>query len=332
MNSPLISIIVPIYEVELYLDECVESLIRQTYNNIEIILVDDGSPDSCPLKCDQWAKKDSRIKVLHKPNGGLSDARNAGMEAAKGEYLGFVDSDDFIDEHMYEKLLEGFNMGEDVAVTAIKVINYIDGKCSSFSDAWEIDEPRRTEGKDFAIQMISAQRCYTAWNKLYKKSAVGNVKFRKGRTNEDTLFMFDLGKVMKANNYAFIELPYSAYYYRVRPNSICTTAKIPLDVDIVSNLEDMMSECAPDDTDLKQILRNTLIKRLYIFCDSLLFRSSWKPHYFKRYQKKLRDIPFAEVKAIYGWNDVLYIYLLKYCPILRKVIRKHFSSKPIIED
>ena len=98
------SIIVPIYKVEEYLDRCVESLIRQTEKDIEIILVDDGSPDSCPAMCDEWAKKDERIRVVHKENGGLSDARNAGLNIATGEYVLFVDSDDYVAENACESL------------------------------------------------------------------------------------------------------------------------------------------------------------------------------------------------------------------------------------
>ena len=94
----LISVIVPVYQVEEYLDRCVQSIVDQTYTNLEIILVDDGSPDRCPQMCDEWAKRDSRIRVIHKENGGLSDARNAGMQAASGTYIAFVDSDDWVSE------------------------------------------------------------------------------------------------------------------------------------------------------------------------------------------------------------------------------------------
>ena len=90
-----VSFILPVYKVEKYLDECVESIVSQTYRDIEVVLVDDGSPDNCPVLCDQWAKKDHRVKVVHKPNGGLSDARNAGFDNATGDYVIFVDSDDF---------------------------------------------------------------------------------------------------------------------------------------------------------------------------------------------------------------------------------------------
>ena len=97
----VISIIVPIYKVESYLDECVTSIVNQTYRNIQIILVDDGSPDRCGKICDDWMLKDKRITVIHKENGGLSDARNAGLEKATGDYIAFVDSDDWIEPQMY---------------------------------------------------------------------------------------------------------------------------------------------------------------------------------------------------------------------------------------
>ena len=103
-DTPLISVVVPIYNVEKYLDRCVESLCAQTYKNLEIILVDDGSPDSSPVLCDEWGTRDERIVVVHKQNGGLSDARNAGVMAAHGSYIGFVDSDDYVAPDMYESL------------------------------------------------------------------------------------------------------------------------------------------------------------------------------------------------------------------------------------
>ena len=108
----LISVIVPVYKVEPYLDKCVRSIVDQTYQNLEIILVDDGSPDRCGEICDAWAAKDSRIRVIHKENGGLSDARNAGMAVATGKYMGFVDSDDYIAPDMYRLLLEGGTVAE----------------------------------------------------------------------------------------------------------------------------------------------------------------------------------------------------------------------------
>lgn len=106
MQEDLISVIVPVYKVEKYLNKCVQSIVNQSYKNLEIILVDDGSPDKCPQMCDDWSKKDSRIKVIHKENGGVSSARNMGIDIAKGEYIGFVDSDDLVEQNMYNFLVE----------------------------------------------------------------------------------------------------------------------------------------------------------------------------------------------------------------------------------
>ena len=97
IQAPLISVIVPIYKVESYLRECVDSILDQTHRNLEVILVDDGSPDACPAICDEYAARDARVRVIHKTNGGLSDARNAGLDVARGEWIGFVDSDDVVD-------------------------------------------------------------------------------------------------------------------------------------------------------------------------------------------------------------------------------------------
>ena len=105
----LVSVIVPIYKVEKYLNKCVDSIINQSYKNLEIILVDDGSPDKCGEICDKYAEKDSRVKVIHKENGGLSDARNAGIDIAKGDYLLFVDSDDWITSNICEVLIKNAN-------------------------------------------------------------------------------------------------------------------------------------------------------------------------------------------------------------------------------
>lgn len=119
---PKISVIVPVYNVAPYLKKCVDSIINQTFTDIEIILVDDGSTDESGTICDQYAQKDSRVKVIHKPNGGLSDARNSGLEVCSGEYIGFVDSDDWISPDMYETLIH-FAVKEDLDVAMCGVLD-----------------------------------------------------------------------------------------------------------------------------------------------------------------------------------------------------------------
>ena len=145
----LISIIVPVYKVEEFLDRCVNSLVNQTYRNLEIILVDDGSPDNCPILCDNWAKKDDRIKVLHKVNGGLSDARNHGLETATGEYILYVDSDDYIDLDACSRFVSrlGYYKADIVVGGALKEI---DGKSENMTHS--LSEYKIYNSKDYIMK------------------------------------------------------------------------------------------------------------------------------------------------------------------------------------
>ena len=161
-----ISIIVPVYKVEKYLDRCVESIVNQTYKNLEIILVDDGSPDNCPQMCDEWAKKDSRIKVIHKQNGGLSTARNAGLDISTGKYIQFVDSDDFLELNACEVLLK--NIVETNADLVVGNVNFITKRKKNV----KLNSFVTTNKVEFMKIMLNKKIFNVAWNKLYKKSLI----------------------------------------------------------------------------------------------------------------------------------------------------------------
>ena len=216
MDYGLISIIVPIYNVSKYLDKCVESILNQNYKNIELILVDDGSTDGSEKKCDDWAREDSRVVVIHKENGGSADSRNVGMEAAKGDYIGFVDSDDWIAPEMYEKLIEVIQERNlDMAVCFFKAVsdeNYV------FNNT----EYPTTEytGRDFANIIIAEKKpriSYAIWKCLYKREVIRDIKFYKGvHYNEDAVFLIE--SLWNAKKMAFIDTP--MYYYRVHESSI----------------------------------------------------------------------------------------------------------------
>lgn len=209
-----ISIIVPIYKVQDYLDECIESIINQTYSNVEVILVDDGSPDRCPQMCDEWAKRDSRIRVIHKKNGGLSSARNAGLDVANGEYISFVDSDDFICSDALQNLYDRIKDDKSIGITSGLVYRYQDGFTSNFKDEWICSREIVIPASDFLLETMSQKTSYTVWNKLYRREVIGNTRFREGRNNEDTLFMYDLGKNIVCMNVCMVEIPHYVYYYR----------------------------------------------------------------------------------------------------------------------
>ena len=212
-NSPLISIIVPVYKVEAYLDQCVKSIACQTYENLEIILVDDGSPDHCPEMCDEWAKKDSRIKVIHKENGGLGAARNAGIAVANGDYIGFIDSDDWCEPDMFQELLEScvqFNASVAVCNAFIDWENGWAQERTAFSEertVWNASEVLRR----FFDGHLTAWAC----NKLYKRDVIEFLHYPK-QAYEDISVARDL--FTHIEKVAFSGK--NSYHYRQRQGSI----------------------------------------------------------------------------------------------------------------
>ena len=188
-NKSLISVIVPVYKVEQYLDKCVESIVNQTYRNLEIILVDDGSPDNCPAMCDGWAKKDDRIKVIHQENQGGGAARNIGIGEAHGEYIAFIDSDDYIAPIMYEFLLNCSKRSNADIVEC--------GYCVAESDHAVMDcdlgESFFVEhDKLTALGLHIEDKAYRQliWNKLYRRCTVADVRFCPGKRIDDEFWTY----------------------------------------------------------------------------------------------------------------------------------------------
>lgn len=215
MNSK-ISVIVPIYKVEKYLKACVNSIANQTYKNLEIILVDDGSPDNCGKMCDDFAKKDSRIKAVHKQNGGLSDARNAGYPYVTGDFVAFIDSDDCIALNMFEVLLSAMEK-ENSDIAECGVIKFTDGNIPN--------DEKRTEYtvKSFdtasALKELINDGCFHqhVWNKLYRVSTINGILFEKGKLNEDEFWTYQIfGNARKITKVTNGDL----YYYLQRGGSI----------------------------------------------------------------------------------------------------------------
>ncbi|MCI5923484.1 MAG: glycosyltransferase family 2 protein [Oscillospiraceae bacterium] len=212
--EPLISVIIPVYNVESYLEVCIASIVNQTYENLEIILVDDGSPDRCPEICDDWAKRDDRIQVIHKENGGLASARNAGMDICTGEYISFVDSDDWLEKNAYENLLEYFDENTDIVK-----FNMIRNN--------DVIPPETTEVKIYEEEMLLNcflyhwdNMCSSIWDKLYKRGIIMDCRFPSINIHsEDYVMMaqvYSMNCTMKMIDRHF-------YHYRIRENSICTS-------------------------------------------------------------------------------------------------------------
>lgn len=210
MEKNLISIIVPIYNSEKYLKKCVNSIINQTYKDLEIILVDDGSSDACPKICDEFAELDNRIVVLHKKNEGVSAARNSGLDIAKGEYIGFVDSDDYIAPDMYEMLLTRI-LKENSDMACCNYLQ-VDENCKSFPNQQLPLKDECLNAQEAMQYFILYGAYYVApWNKLYKKNIYQTLRFPVGKRYEDLRIIHDI--VFKCNRISHIN---KAPYYYVR--------------------------------------------------------------------------------------------------------------------
>jgi len=191
MQNPLISIIIPIYKVEDYIRCCIDSILSQTYKNLEIILVDDGSPDNCGSVCEEYSLKDKRIKVIYKKNGGLSSARNAGLDIASGEYIGFVDSDDWIENDMYESLYNAIIFHKaDISVCGRYIAS--GNKITTISDSEKAEVFTRCEAlSELVLDEYSGMKNF-AWDKLYKKELFDNVRYPEGKCYEDIFTTYKL--------------------------------------------------------------------------------------------------------------------------------------------
>lgn len=211
---PKVSVVVPIYKVEKYLKRCVDSILNQTYKNIEVILVDDGSPDRCGKIIDEYEKRENRVKAVHKENGGLSDARNYGMRYVEGELLLFVDSDDWLDWNMIEVMVKNILEYKADVVQSAFYYAYHD---HLLFDKNEEQKPYILDRKTLMSELIINEKVKNfAWGKLYKTSLIKDIPFKKGVLFEDVFWAHHV--MHKVNTYVILHEP--MYYYMQRDDSI----------------------------------------------------------------------------------------------------------------
>ena len=256
MVAPKISIIVPVYKVEKEIHRCVESIINQTFEDIEIILVDDGSPDKCPRICDEYANKDNRVKVIHKENGGLSDARNVGLLESSGEYVLFVDSDDYIDKYTCENFY--YIIKDDIDIVVGDAVRIEDGK-ELLMRHTDIPADSAISGSDFLKVQLKSRKMYmAAWFNLYNRRFLvnNNLFFKKGILHEDEQWTPRV--FLKAERVKYVGLPF--YSYVIRKNSITKNKdKTKNGIDLINTcheLEKLYTEIK--DKELKKLLNNYL--------------------------------------------------------------------------
>lgn len=231
-DNELVSIIIPVYNVEKYIRRCIDSVLNQTYKNIEIILIDDGSPDSCPDICNKYAKENNIIKVIHKKNGGLSDARNAGIDIAKGKYVTFIDSDDYVEQNYVEVLYTSLKKTHADISIGSHVVRYETGKIidKSINDEY-LDTPKNILDKILYDENVDL----SAWAKLYKTKLFDNIRFPKDRLYEDAATTYKL--IDKCNKIVVCSQP--IYNYMIRKNSITNNSFSIKKMDLIISTKEM---------------------------------------------------------------------------------------------
>ncbi|MBQ9764515.1 MAG: glycosyltransferase family 2 protein [Phascolarctobacterium sp.] len=223
----LVSVIVPVYKIEDYLRKCVDSILAQTYKNLEIILIDDGSPDNCGNICDEYALLDKRIKVIHKENGGLSDARNAGLDICTGEYIAFVDSDDWVDKDYIATFME-YAQPDTIVCCGYKRIYFnksIHHRMYEIQEFTSVETIKIQQEQEIAVSTGASNInpiTNAAWNKLYPKKLFDDIRFPVGKVYEDIYVCFEL--FLKSQR--VVVLPNTTYNYLCRESSICGSPSV----------------------------------------------------------------------------------------------------------
>lgn len=314
----LVSVVVPIYNVEQYLERCIKSIVEQTYENLEIILVNDGSKDNSLDICEKWKRQDSRIKIIDKKNGGLSSARNAGIDTAKGDYIFFVDSDDWLDVHIIEKLYRAIKKFDcEISCCGIEMTY----------DQADKNYPR-CKNKDVLLEKYEALEEYmfgttvstVAWNKLYRKDLFDDIRYPVGKWHEDEFTTYKL--LYKADKVYY--LGESMYFYYQREGSIMSNALSLKNLDKVDALfERYMFFLEKGEERLCELTVSQIIDNIvYYYC----LNDKQCPEYHKI--SEILKIRFREIEPklkgskYISRNKKVKAFIFKVCPGLLKKIKK----------
>ena len=323
MNNDLISIIVPIYGVEKYLRRCVNSIISQTYKNIEILLIDDGSLDGSGKICEEYAKEDNRIKVFHKENGGLSDSRNYAIDRAKGKYITTIDGDDFVKndyiENLYKLIIEN-----EADISSINRINFFENdangreeKCEFYNNA---KETTIYTSKEYLSEIFKDKLPHEAWGKLYKINLFKDCKYEKGLTvYEDIEFLI---RLLKKNNLKIVcNTNMYSYYYRIRENSIMNAGFNSYwnkEIEYYNKLKDELP--IEIHSDLDNLIKNKILRNINLITKKRLG--------YKVFKEELKYFNYFKIGKIKSKKIKLKFILIKLFP---RLMYKYLSRKSMSE-
>ena len=301
MEKDLISIIVPVYKVEPYLDRCIQSIVNQTYKNLEIILVDDGSPDNCPVMCDTWAQRDTRIKVIHKKNSGLADARNMGLEVAKGTYLTFVDSDDYVDERFVECLYAKIQES-DAQISCVDLQKFNDEN-PAIIDTEKHKTMLYPQKEAVAALFDESQFGNYMWNKLFRRELFDTIKFPSGKLMEDVAIIYLLFEQCDLISYC----PAKLYFYYQRAGSILHKINAKLQMDWYSSAKERYFYIREKYPDMEENYRyfNTVVLCCYPYLqgkEAIYARQEFKRNWHYGVNASLGKAKFkAYLFRLSGW-------------------------------
>lgn len=317
MEEKTVSVIVPVYKVEKYLPKCIDSIINQTHKNLEIILVDDGSPDNCGIICDEYAEKDDRIKVIHKKNGGVSSAKNVGLSIATGDYITFVDGDDFLDEDIYEFLINNINeYNADISV------------CGKYK-YYETGTEEKDDESITPVYLVSNQiewfvnagrNAAQTWNKLYKRELIGNVRFDEDITMaEDWKFNYQV--IKKSKGMIYYAVP--KYHYLIRDNGITGKDKWQ-DVLGKAAVGKYFFELEKDNSLLSKFAYENYANTLILAINKMIRQNAIPNAAFDKSRRELMKIKFDIVKGKYRLKLKAAVLLLWICPYMYiRMIRRN---------
>ncbi|MBR1467650.1 MAG: glycosyltransferase family 2 protein [Bacteroidaceae bacterium] len=312
------SIILPVYKVEKYLHECIDSILNQSFCDFEVILVDDGSPDKCPQICEEYAKKDNRIKVIHKANGGQADARNVGLEAAKGEYICYIDSDDFLAHNGVLQLLAEKTKGNpEIVHYKFKERFESDGHIANCRFDYKVPTKGRSLA-DIYGDLIDKDAYYnSAWSKIIRRELLleNNIRFEKGIVGEDNEWYYHV--IMVANSLVLVDEPLYVYRRRQGSTTTSTTRKNLLDqLYVLEKWEKILKNKGGDPR--AKVVKGSLAKQ---YCSALIIYAGLRgvsdlypqlkeKDYLLNYSKTKRVVTFRQAKKIVGLRGLIFGLML----------------------
>lgn len=321
-KTPEISVIVPVYNVQAYLPRCLDSILAQTFRDMEIILVDDGSADDSGAICDSYAARDERVCVIHKENGGLSSARNAGLDVARGQWIGFVDSDDYIAPDMYE-YLHSIALRENAQIAMCDLYMFYD---NGVAEEHPNDFYKVMDKVEAARIVLEAQiTSVTAVNKLYHRDVYTDIRFPLGKTAEDAFVILD---VLDKAERIVISNAQKYYYYR-RADSITMKAFNPRDLDAVEAYEANASKAvAMSPTLANAALLRRCWARFYVLDKFMLSGESVRSELVREYKAFLRENRSFILKSrVFTKGRKLALLALMVSPGLYRTMVRRFTAR-----